>query len=47
MTSRNTAFWSTVVSAVIDDLRDMCNVAAFDVQEFVLDFALSAFRHLQ
>lgn len=27
MTSRNTAFWNTVVSAVVDDLRDICNVA--------------------
>ena len=26
MTQRNTAFWNTVVSAVIGDLRDICNV---------------------
>ena len=31
MTSRNTAFWNAVVSAVIDDSRDTCNVAGFDV----------------
>jgi hypothetical protein len=47
MTSSNIAFWNTVVSAVVSDLRDICNVAAFDVYEFVLHFALSAFRHLQ
>jgi hypothetical protein len=32
MTSKNTAFWNTVVCTVIGDLRYMCDVADFDVR---------------
>jgi hypothetical protein len=36
MPSRNTAFWNTVICTVIGDLRDMYDVAGFDVRNFHL-----------
>jgi len=42
MTSRNTAFWNTVTSAVIDDLKDICNVAGLVFGNL---YFISPFQH--